>query len=149
MNTMTLPNRLFFEDACKRIRSGRSVRIPVAGRSMEPFLKEGKDSIVLSALPTRYRFRKGDLLLFEYGGQFIVHRLHRINSQTLYMKGDHQNHWEIIHPEDVRAWVSCVQFANGRRVQTRSLLWKLLALRSRLDRMRKNFNHKLKRISKL
>ena len=149
MNPIIVPNQLFFEELCQRIRMHRSVRIRVAGRSMEPFLKNGKDFITLSALPARYRFRKGDVLLFLYGSQYVVHRLHRIHGQTLYMKGDHQNHWEIIHPEDVRGWVSCVQLANGRRVQARSLLWKLFALRSRLDRMRKNFHHKIKRISSL
>ncbi len=146
MNHLIIPNQIFFEDVCERIRMKRSVRIRITGRSMEPFLKDGKDFITVSALPTRYRFKKGDLLLFVYGNHHVVHRLHRIHGQTLYMKGDHQNRWEIIHPEDVRGWVSCVQFANGRRIQARSLLWKLYALRSRLNRMRKNFNHIIKRI---
>ncbi|MBO7623974.1 MAG: S24/S26 family peptidase [Bacteroidales bacterium] len=149
MHAMTLPNRLFFEAVCQRLQAQRSVRILVAGRSMEPFLKNGKDFITLSALPSDYRFRKGDVLLFVYGGQYVVHRLHRIHGDTLYMKGDHQNHWEIIHPEDVRGWVSCVQYANGRRISARSFFWKTRSLRSRLNRMRKNFNHKIKRISSL
>lgn len=146
MNTMTIPNRIFFEDLCQRIRTNRSVRILVAGNSMEPFLKNGKDFITLSALPPNYSFRKGDVLLFVYGDEYIVHRLHRMHGKTLYMKGDHQNHWEIIHPEDVRGWVSCVQYANGRRISARSFFWKTRSLRSRLNRTRKNFNHKIKRI---
>lgn len=146
MNTMTIPNRFFFEDLCQRIRTNRSVRILVAGNSMEPFLKNGKDFITLSALPPNYSFRKGDVLLFVYGDEYIVHRLHRMHGKTLYMKGDHQNHWEIIHPEDVRGWVSCVQYANGRRISARSFFWKTRSLRSRLNRTRKNFNHKIKRI---
>ncbi len=149
MSDIVLPNRIIFEDVCERIRMKRSVRIRVCGRSMEPFLKEGKDFITISALPDGYRFRKGDVLLFVYGSQYVVHRLHSIKGETLYMKGDHQNHWEIIHPDDVRGWVSCVQYSNGRRVHARSLTWKLLTLRSRINRIRKNINHKLKRISRL
>lgn len=149
MSDIVLPNRIFFEDVCERIRMKRSVRIRVAGRSMEPFLNDGKDFITISALPTRYRFKKRDVLLFVYGGQYVVHRLHRMHGKTLYMKGDHQNRWEIIHPDDVRGWVSCVQYSNGMRVHARSILWKMLTLRSRMNRMRKNLNHKIKRISGL
>ena len=149
MSDIVLPNRIFFEDVCRRLEQKRSVKIRISGQSMSPFLRDGKDFAVLSALPSGYRFRKGDVLLFVYGGQYVVHRLHRIHGKTLYMKGDHQNRWEIIHPDDVRGWVSCVQFANGRRVHARTLLWKILTLRSRMNRMRKNLNHKIKRISGL
>ena len=121
-------------DVCCRIRMKRSVRIRVTGNRMPPFLREGKDFVTLSALPDQNRFHKGDLLLFDYGGRYIIHRLHRIHGQSLYMKGDCQKHWEIIRPDDVRAWVSCIQYANGRRIHARTLSWKIRSLRSRLDR---------------
>ena len=47
--------------------------------------------------------------------------------------------------DDVRAWVSCVEYANGRRIRSMSPLWKILCLRSRIDRLRKNFHHCIKR----
>ena len=147
MSHITIPNSLFFEDVCRRIQQKRGAKIRVQGRSMEPFLKDGRDYIIVDALPDGHRFRRGELLLFVYGDRYIVHRVHRIKGDTLYMKGDHQNHWEIIHEDDVRAWISCVEYANGRRVHSMSRLWKILYLRSRIDRQRKNFHHFIKRMS--
>lgn len=145
MEQMSIPNKVYFEEICRHIQQKRGVKVRIKGRSMEPFLKDGKDFVVFNALPDGHRFRKGELLLFIYGDRYIVHRIHRIKGHTLYMKGDHQNHWEIIHTDDVRAWGSCVEFANGRRVHSLSLLWKMLYLRSRINRLRKNIHHFIKR----
>ena len=145
MQNITIPNKVLFEDVCQHIQQKRGVKLRVQGHSMEPFLKDGKDFVVFNALPEGHCFRKGELLLFVYGNRYIVHRTHHIKGNTLYMKGDHQNHWEIIHKDDVRAWVSCVEYANGRRIRSMSPLWKILCLRSRIDRLRKNFHHCIKR----
>lgn len=144
MPTINIPNALYFEEICQRLRQKRGVKIRVRGRSMEPFLKDGQGFVIFNALPDDHRFRRGELMLFVYGDKYIMHRVHRIKGDTLYMKGDHQNHWEIIHRDDVRAWVSCVEYANGRRVHSMSPLWKILYLRSRINRTRKNFHHFIK-----
>lgn len=145
MPQINIPNNLYFEEICRRIQQKRGVKVIVQGHSMEPFLKDGKDAAIFDALPDGHRFRKGELLLFTYGNRYIMHRVYRIRHNTLYMKGDHQNQWEIIHKEDVRAWVSCVEYANGRRIHSMSPSWKIQYLRSRIDRLRKNFHHFIKR----
>ena len=36
-----IPNDLFFEQVKERLNAGQKVKIPVAGKSMEPFCKTG------------------------------------------------------------------------------------------------------------
>ena len=128
-----IPNQLYFEEICRQISDGnRSVKIRVEGKSMEPFVRDGKDFVIISAIPKGHRFRRNELLLFRYNGQHIIHRVEKVSEQEITFKGDHQTNCEKVHPLDILAWISAIELASGLRLHSLSLFWNMRSLRSRL-----------------
>lgn len=81
-----IPNDLFFEQVKERLNAGQKVKIPVAGRSMEPFLQNG-DLVVLK------RFEENDLMngrivLAYFNNAYVLHRIVRIKENTVTLAGD-------------------------------------------------------------
>lgn len=136
-----IQNNIIFEEACESIKHKRSVKLLFKDKSMEPFLKDGKDFIIISKIPEYYKIKKGDVLLFQYEGFYMVHRVYKIESENIIMKGDHQNLIETINKKDVAAYISCVEYSSGLRIKSRSLLWKIKSLKSFLNKK----NHTIKR----
>ncbi|PUB28513.1 peptidase S24-like protein [Elizabethkingia sp. YR214] len=99
-----IPNDLFFEQVKERLNAGQKVKIPVAGRSMEPFLQNG-DLVVLN------RFEKNDLVngkivLAYFNNAYVLHRIVRIKGNTVTLAGDGNiQQVEIITDKDILAVV--------------------------------------------
>lgn len=53
--------------------AGQGIRIYPRGISMRPLIREGKDSVTLSA-PTG-KLKRHDIALFSYRGRYLLHRL--------------------------------------------------------------------------
>ena len=108
---------------CDRIRAGQSVRFSPRGTSMLPMLRQGKDSVVLSAPPVR--LRKYDIPLYRReDGSYILHRIVKVG-ETYTCMGDHQYVEEKnIRPEQIIAVVTA--FDRGERtISTKNLLYKI------------------------
>ena len=57
------------------VKSGRSVKIYPRGRSMLPMIKEGRDSVTLSKIPSD-GIKKYDVILYmRNNGEYILHRV--------------------------------------------------------------------------
>ncbi|MCL1669412.1 S24/S26 family peptidase [Elizabethkingia ursingii] len=99
-----IPNDLFFEQVKERLNAGQKVKIPVAGRSMEPFLQNG-DLVVLK------RFEENDLVngkivLAYFNNAYVLHRIVRIKENTVTLAGDGNiQQIEIITDKDILAVV--------------------------------------------
>ncbi|MCL1665351.1 S24 family peptidase [Elizabethkingia ursingii] len=99
-----IPNDLFFEQVKERLNAGQKVKIPVAGRSMEPFLQNG-DLVVLK------RFDENDLVngkivLAYFNNAYVLHRIVRIKEDTVTLAGDGNiQQVEIITNKDILAVV--------------------------------------------
>ncbi|AJW64749.1 Peptidase S24-like protein [Elizabethkingia miricola] len=99
-----IPNDLFFEQVKERLNAGQKVKIPVAGRSMEPFLQNG-DLVVLK------RFEENDLVngkivLAYFNNAYVLHRIVRIREDTVTLAGDGNiQQVEIITNKDILAVV--------------------------------------------
>ena len=99
-----IPNDLFFEQVKERLNAGQKVKIPVAGRSMEPFLQNG-DLVVLK------RFEENDLtngkiVLAYFNNAYVLHRIVRIKENTVTLAGDGNiQQVEIITDKDILAVV--------------------------------------------
>ncbi|ATL43846.1 S24/S26 family peptidase [Elizabethkingia sp. HX WHF] len=99
-----IPNDLFFEQVKERLNAGQKVKIPVAGRSMEPFLQNG-DLVVLK------RFEENDLVngkivLAYFNNAYVLHRIVRIKENTVTLAGDGNiQQVEIITNKDILAVV--------------------------------------------
>ncbi len=74
------------------ISAGGSVRVRVKGRSMSPFLVDGRDSVFFESLPN-HPLRSGDILLYRRrNGRYVMHRLYRVeNDGSLTFVGDNQS----------------------------------------------------------
>ena len=59
---------------CERISEGQSVKFSPKGVSMLPFIREGKDSVVIS--PVTEGLKKYDVVLYKRdSGQYVLHRI--------------------------------------------------------------------------
>ena len=66
---------------------GMFVYYPV-GTSMLPLIREGKDSVKLVKI--KLPIRVGEVILYQRKEQFILHRVVKVNLDTVDMVGDHQ-----------------------------------------------------------
>ena len=73
----------------EQLASGGSVELPVRGRSMRPFLKEGRDSVILRA-PDR-PLQKYDVPLYQRpDGTYVLHRIVAVGKRSYVCMGDAQ-----------------------------------------------------------
>lgn len=99
-----IPNDLFFEQVKERLNAGQKVKIPVTGKSMEPFLQNG-DLVVLK------RFEENDLVngkivLAYFNNAYVLHRIVRIKEDAVTLAGDGNiQQVEIITNKDILAVV--------------------------------------------
>jgi len=71
----------------QRLAEGGSVRIGPRGTSMLPLIRQGIDTVELSALPTR--LKKYDLPLYRVGDQYVLHRIVKVG-KTYTCVGDNR-----------------------------------------------------------
>ncbi|MBR4960304.1 MAG: S24/S26 family peptidase [Clostridia bacterium] len=84
--------------------SGAVIPLIVTGSSMLPFLKDGRDTVLLQKVD---KFKKGQILFFRRrNGLFVLHRIRKIRSDgRILVNGDAQNWCEIVLPEQAAAVV--------------------------------------------
>ncbi len=81
-----IPNDIFFAQVESEIAAGRSVIFKVKGNSMYPFLRNGIDSVKL--VPVNQQLVKNVVVIFKYNGNYILHRIVKIEGDTYIMQGD-------------------------------------------------------------
>ena len=81
MDKMTLANSEFFATVEDGIARGKNVTIIPKGNSMMPFIRSGKDSVILS--PAGDEIAVGDIVLFKLGGRHILHRIIHVEGDRL------------------------------------------------------------------
>ena len=78
-------NDVFFEPVLKMLRAGQKVTIPVKGYSMLPFIRGELDLVELEAAP---QYVPGDIVLFSYGGRYVMHRIQSVEGGVAHIMGD-------------------------------------------------------------
>ena len=82
MDKMVIANDEFFAEVKRVLSSEHRVTIPVKGYSMLPFIRGGKDLVVLEP---EENLRVGDIVLFYAGregeGRYIMHRILRLEER--------------------------------------------------------------------
>ena len=96
----------------ERLAAGQSVRFSPKGISMLPMLRQGKDSVELSPLPSG--LKKYDLPLYQRDdGSYVLHRVVRV-ARTYTCMGDNQFAEESgVRPDQMIALVTA--FYRGAR----------------------------------
>ena len=96
------------------------------GDSMMPFIKEGRDVLVIEA--TDGRLQKYDVPLYKrQSGQYVLHRIHRVTDKGYVTCGDNRAARErYVLPEEVIGVLTGVIRA-GKEIGRDSLTFKLYA----------------------
>ncbi|MBQ7923002.1 MAG: S24/S26 family peptidase [Clostridia bacterium] len=105
------------------LSSGAVIPMIVTGSSMLPFLKDGRDTVLLQKADT---FKKGQILFFRRrNGFFVLHRIRKIRRDgRILVNGDAQNWCEVVMPEQAAAVV--IGFVrNGKTCDADSFLIRL------------------------
>ena len=91
MEKMIIDNDTFFADVLEVLGQGKRVTIPVKGFSMLPFIRGGKDLVVLEKAD-RDLLRVDDIVLFHIGpqdgGRYVMHRILALDGDKVDIMGD-------------------------------------------------------------
>jgi hypothetical protein len=84
----------------------------VKGNSMNPFFVDGKTVVTLKRL-SRF-FRKSDIVLAKTSGKAILHRIVKIDGETVVLQGDGNTTKEMIHADEIIAHV--ISYRNKKTI---------------------------------
>ena len=107
----------------EQLSEGRCVKFSPSGVSMEPMLRQGRDSVILSCVPKQ--LKKYDLPLYRRdNGQYIMHRIVKLGD-TYTCEGDNQFVAEYGLRHDQMIAVVTAFERNGSVYSTDKLSYKL------------------------
>jgi len=103
--------KLAREELARKRSDAASIRLRVSGSSMAPLIEPG--DVVLVHRVNFGDLRRGDLILVEQGGAFLVHRLVVVHDHGVRTKGDNASHADVlVATEDVLGRVAVVEKGN-------------------------------------
>ena len=129
MNSIPIPNNILIPQVEELIKRDKEVIIRAKGNSMLPFIKDGKDSVVLVQPKD---LAVGDIVLARVQERFVMHRIISIIGNTCTMMGDGNiRGTEVFFKEDAIGKVIWIVKPDGRRVAPgKARLWRgLLPIR--------------------
>ena len=86
MQTKTVPNTALIHAIGKLIEEGKEVIFKQKGMSMIPFIRGGRDSVLLRKAD---ELKVGDIALAEISeGRYVLHRIEKIEGETIVLMGD-------------------------------------------------------------
>lgn len=81
-----MPNDVLLPFVVEQLKEGHTVTLSLRGRSMRPFLEDGRDKALLKLA---VRVEVGDVVLAELStGHFVLHRIVKIDGQQVTLRGD-------------------------------------------------------------
>lgn len=110
------------KDIFENLATGETVTLRVQGRSMQPFLYDNRDYVTLEK--TDRPLKKGDVIVFERGGRYTMHRIVSFDSDGYFTAmGDNTFSLDTRIPaENVKAvLVSAIR--DGKTVTPKSPEW--------------------------
>lgn len=85
MDKITIPNEILIPEVGRLLAEGREVEMRPKGNSMLPFIRQEKDSVVLKK---KDNVEKGDIVLVDLGGRYVLHRIIAEDGERLTLMGD-------------------------------------------------------------
>ncbi|MBR1449403.1 MAG: S24/S26 family peptidase [Prevotella sp.] len=99
--TRQLANDQFLPFVVEQLRQGHTATLPLRGRSMRPFLEDGRDKALLQVADHP---QVGDAVLAEISpGHFVLHRIISIEGSQVTLRGDGNLGDEHCTLSDIRA----------------------------------------------
>lgn len=102
LSKLSFSNEEFFKTIVEDLQKGDRVSFLVKGNSMKPFMLDGLTEVFLMK---KEIYQVGDICLFEYRNQYILHRLIKVHKSHYIFRGDNSVLSETVHEEDIRAYV--------------------------------------------
>lgn len=122
MDKRYIDNQLWLGEITEIVKSGEELSLNITGSSMLPFLKGGRDRVLLSLFTPPAR--TGDILLYQRkSGEYVLHRVVKISEYGLYFAGDIQSVIEgPVSQSDIKAIVTAAE-RNGKWIEIGSPEW--------------------------
>nr|WP_288281209.1 S24/S26 family peptidase [uncultured Prevotella sp.] len=101
IKTVQMPNDVFLPFVIEQLNEGHTATLPLRGRSMRPFLEDGRDKALLQLCDHP---QVGDAVLVEISkGLFVLHRIIRVEGRQVTLRGDGNLSDEHCMLSDIRA----------------------------------------------
>lgn len=112
------------------LTEGYTVTIICQGDSMRPFIRDGKDSVILQK---RSAYNVGDIVLARIGETFLLHRIYKMTPSSVHLMGDGNVHAkEVCTIQNICGAVTHI-IRNGQKyscstpcARTKAKLWRFL-----------------------
>ena len=114
------------------LKAGTPVCFKPQGSSMHPTIVEGRDSVVVEPIG-EHMLKRGDVALFRrakdaprYPGMLVLHRVHRVKTDGIYMVGDNEKMVE--GPLDPSQFIGIMTelIRKGKRISVKNILYRFL-----------------------
>ncbi|MBR5077034.1 MAG: S24/S26 family peptidase [Bacteroidales bacterium] len=125
MDRRIIPNDILLGEVATVLREGREAVITPSGNSMLPFIRGGKDRVVLRRMDGA---AVGDIVLMHADGRYVLHRVIARDGDALTLMGDgNLRGTETCTTGDVVGTVTEILRPDGRRrVPGKGRFWRLL-----------------------
>ena len=125
MDKKVVANQVLLEDAAALMKEGREVNFTPLGSSMLPFIRGGKDSVVLRKMPD---VEVGDIVLVRMEGpRYVLHRIIEKDGKNITLMGDgNLAGTEKCTVDDVLGTVTAVLKAKRRITPGKGRWWRAL-----------------------
>ena len=125
MRKVTLPNEVLLEEAATLLDEGREVCFVPKGNSMLPFIRGGKDSVVLKK---KSPVEVGDIALVRLPeSRYVMHRVVKVRPEEVVLMGDGNcKGQERCHPADVLGVVAYIVKGERQVRPGKARLWRVL-----------------------
>lgn len=109
------PEELFGE-----LKDGEELYLRVQGNSMSPFLKDGRDTVVLTK---PVKLRRGAVVVYRRGRMYIMHRVISVDGDVFTAWGDNLSTPEKDIPADSAVAMVKAAVRKGKRITPKSPTW--------------------------
>ena len=119
-------NEVLFREVAALLKEGRQVTIPVRGKSMRPFLADGRDSVTLvSCTPDELTPGVVVLVREDKNGYIVLHRIIARQADRLVLQGDgNAGSAEYAYVKDVLG-MAVVFIRKGRSYPASGMVWRM------------------------
>jgi hypothetical protein len=107
----------------ERLREGKIIAVPTVGLSMYPFIKGGRDKVLVRK---QDKVCVGDIVMAPYRGMMIMHRVYAIKGSQLILMGDgNLRGTEVVEKSEVCGTAIEIVKPNGHcRKPHKAWLWR-------------------------
>ncbi len=129
---LQIENDKFLPEVIKLLNEGHTVTLQLRGFSMRPFLEDNRDKALLAKAKD---IQVGDAVLAETAPKhYVLHRIIKIQGETVTLRGDGNLGTEVCHVNDVHGYVigfyrkgrTKLDKTNGFKWRTYSHIWMAL-----------------------